>query len=150
MDQRNFFSRPSETVAIDLIGRTLERKWGRGYIEGVVKETGAYEGGNETPSRIGMKYSPGTLFLMPYRGSLFFNIATDREEYPSCVEIREVRFKNKIVTGPGAITKFLSLSDLDGSVLGDKLRIAREPVNPLLVKRTEGSSDNCLGYFSIK
>ena len=150
MNQRKLFSRSSEEVAVDLIGRTIERKWGKGYINGVIREIGAYEEGNETPSRVGMKYSPGTIFLMPFRGSSLLNIATDRTGYPSCVEIREVQFEDKMITGSGAITRFLSLPNLDGAVLGEQLKITGESVNPALVRRTEGVPENCLGYFSIK
>ena len=150
MNQRKLFSRSSEEVAVDLIGRTIERKWGKGYINGVIREIGAYEEGNETPSRVGMKYAPGTIFLMPFRGSSLLNIATDREGYPSCVEIREVQFEDEMVTGSGAIAKFLSLSDLDGAMLGDELSITGKPVNPSLIKRIEGSPENCLGYFLLK
>jgi len=150
MSENNLFSRPSEEVAFRLVGRTLERKWGKGYIQGLIIETGAYEEGNETPSRAGMKYAPGTIFLMPFRGSSLLNISTDREGYPSCVEIRQVQFEDREVTGSGAITKFLSLSDLDGEILGEQLRITGTSANPSVVRGMLGDSKNCLGYFTFK
>tara|TARA_Y100000310_G_C20489450_1_gene718462 strand:+ start:132 stop:584 length:453 start_codon:yes stop_codon:yes gene_type:complete len=150
MNQRRLFNNSAKEVAVDLIGRTIERKWGRGYTTGVIRETGAYEEGNETPSRVGMKYAPGTIFLMPFRGSSLLNVATDREGYPSCVEIRGVQFEDRMITGSGAITKFLSLSGLDDEVLGDQLRITGTSVNPALVRKIKGDAKNCLGYFLLR
>ncbi len=150
MNYEDLFGKPAEEVALDLIGRTISRKLGRGYRTGIITETGAYEDGREIQAREGMKYAPGTVFLMPFRGKYLFNIATEEEGIPSCVEIRQVQIKDYKITGSGRITKALSLLNLDGRLLGEELNISGAPVNPLLVKKTEGTAKNCVGYFSLK
>lgn len=150
MKHHKFFARKSDEAAIELLGRLLIRTTDKGATAGRIIQTGAYEGGNETPSRAGMKYAPGTIFLMPYRGSYLLNIATDREGYPSCVEIRQVAYHDKIIDGSGAITKHLGIEGLDGILLGEKLQIAGEPVERANVKRVKGNADNCLGYYLIR
>ncbi len=147
---RQFFSRDAVEVAVDLLGRQLSRESEIGVTSGQIVQVGAYEGGNITPSREGMLYAPGTLFLMPYRGSELLNIATDRRAYPSCVEIRAVAFHDGVVEGAGKITDFLDLNGLDGMLLGEHLKINGKAADPSQAKRIRDGSDNCLGYFSIK
>lgn len=150
MDYKRFFNRKSEEVAKDLLGRFLIRNTAKGTTAGRIIETGAYEGGKETPSREGMKYAPGSIFLMPFRGNYFLNIATDKENYPSCVEIRKVAFHNKVVKGPGATTNYLNIKkNLDGILLGEELQISEDKVGEK-IKKVKTGPENCLGYFSIK
>ena len=151
MDYPKFFGRGVEEVAKDLLDRLLVRDTEKGTTSGRIIEVGAYEGGKETKSREGMKYSPGKIFLMPYRGCHLLNIATDKAGYPSCVEIRKVAFHDKIIDGSGAVANFLNIdSHLDGILLGQELKIAGESVPESRIKRVSGDSDNCLGYFLIK
>ena len=151
MDYQRFFRRSSEEVAKDLLGRSLARTTKKGSTSGRIVETGAYQEGNETPTRAGMKYAPGTLFLMKYRNSYLFNIATDRKDYPSCVEIRELAFHNRHVKGSGAITKFFEITpDLNEIVLGDEIEVLGDSVERSRIKRISGNSSNCLGYFLIE
>ncbi|MBU1203690.1 MAG: DNA-3-methyladenine glycosylase [Nanoarchaeota archaeon] len=150
MDYKQFFGRESIVVAPDLIGRFLSRKTEKGSICARMMETAAYENGSETPSRAGMKYSPGRLFLMPYRGSDLFNIATDIEGFPSCVEIRKLLFMDDIINGSGVITEFLGLnSSFDGIPLGKEIRILGERVRHIKHSTELEMPDNCVGYFSI-
>src|SRR3989338_1479428 len=150
-DYKQFFSRPAEQVAPDLLGRMLTLHLYNETRTGRILETGAYQEGKITPSREGMRYAPGTLFLMPRRAFLLFNIATEKEGYPSCVEIRRVAFEEKVVNGPGAVSKAFGITkDLDGILLGDQIQISGERVESSLITRRNGDSDNCLGYFSIK
>lgn len=151
MDYHKFFGRESNEVARDLLGRLLVRNTEKGSTSGRIVQTGAYEGGNGTPTRAGMKYPPGTLFLMKYRNSYLFNIATGEEGKPSCVEVRELAFHNGRIEGPGAVTKFFEITpDLDGILLGDKIEILGDSVDESEVKRVKGTSDNCRGYFLVK
>ena len=149
MDYRKFFRRDSDEVAMDLLGRLLVRTTKKGATAGRIIQVGAYEEG-VTPSREGMFYAPGRIFLMPYRGAHLLNVATDKEDYPSCVEIREIAFHDKIIKGSGLITKAFDLENLDGILLGGELQIIGKPVQKSKVKRINGNSDNCLGYFLIK
>tara|TARA_Y100000034_G_scaffold136858_1_gene216439 strand:+ start:5237 stop:5704 length:468 start_codon:yes stop_codon:yes gene_type:complete len=148
MDYARFFKRNPEEVARDLVGRSLIRNAETGSVSGKILETGAYRGGKETPSRSGMKYAPGTIFLMPFRGSLFLNIASEKEGFPSCVEIRKVAFFDEATTGPGAVTRYLALqNDLDGVILGDELEIEGRSSKNVVRSLSTGRSDNCLGYY---
>lgn len=150
MDYKKFFGRKSEEVAQDLLGRFLI-KTTRKAIVGMITQTGAYEEGKDIVSRDGMKYAPGTIFFMPFRGSNLLNIATEKEGYPSCVEIREVAFPDRVVTGSGAVTNFLDLKQgLEGKLVGKELKISGKPVEKTKIKKVNGTSENCLGYFLIK
>ena len=151
MNYDKFFSRTADNVAKDLLGRILVVRSPEGTVIGRVTETGAYDGGEETDSRKGMKYIPGTLFLMGYRGSNLFNISTDRKGHPSCVEVREIEIDDRKIKGSGRVSTALGVtSDLDGLVLGEKVQIIGESVGPLRIRRRKGEADNCLGYYSIK
>jgi 3-methyladenine DNA glycosylase Mpg len=150
MDYREFFGRESDEVAPELIGKLLIRKTKNGVLAARITGTGAYERGNETPSRGGMKYAPGTLFLMPFRGSRLFNIATDRAGFPSCVEIRNLRFNDKEINGSGAVTRFYDLnSEMDGVLFGEELQIEGRAADKDKVVRERGDAENCLGYFYL-
>ena len=150
MDHPKFFGRNSEEVAKDLLGRIIVVKKPTGTVLGKVTETGAYEGGQETEQRKGMKYGPAALFLMGYRGSGLFNIATEKKGYPSCVEVREIEIDEKRVKGSGKVSNALGITqDLDGLVLGEKIQIIGEPIDSSQIRRRKGDSDNCLGYYSI-
>jgi len=151
MDYRKFFSRDADIVAKDLLGRSLLRITEKGSTSGKIIETGAYIGGNETLSRKGMKYAPGTVFLMPYRNFCLLNIATSREGYASCVEIRQVALHNKVLKGSGKIANFFRITkDLDGILLGKEVQIIGEPEKESNIKRISGDSDNCIGYFLME
>lgn len=151
MNYRRFFSQHAEEVARGLLGRLLVRNTEKGSTAAKIIQTGAYEEGKETPSRNGMKYPPATIYLMPYRGSYLLNIATCRRNYPSCVEVRQIAFQDKIIDGSGKIANFLDIdSDLDGIVLGHELQIIGRPVERSRTKKITGDSENCIGYFLIK
>ena len=151
MDYKKFFSRDADIVAKDILGRSLLRITKTESTSGKIIETGAYLDGNETPSRKGMKYAPGTVFLMPYRSFCLLNIATSREEYASCVEIRQVTLHDKILKGSGKIANFFKIAkDLNGILLGKEVQIIGEPEKEPNIKRISGDSDNCIGYFLVK
>ena len=151
MDYRRFFRRSAEEVAKDLLGRYLVRETKDLSLVGRIIQTGAYEEGTETPSREGMLYTPGTIFVMPFRGSHFLNIATDRSREPSCVLVRRVVLSKGVVYGPGKVGDFFEIEDLDGLLFEDEFQLLGDPVDPRKIKRqTRGISDNCLGYYSLK
>jgi len=151
MNYNKFFDRSSDKVAKDLLGRFIVRDTGNGILSAKIIETGAYEGGKETPSRKGMKYSSGRIFLMPFRGSKLLNITTDKPGYPSCVEIRKLIFDDEIINGSGSVSKFLKISDdLEGTLLGKELQISNKKIRKSEFLRSYSDGDNCLGYFSLK
>ncbi len=152
MNYQKFFGRKSSQVAKDLLGRIILRDTEKGSIAAKIIQTGAYEGGDPKPSREGMKYAPGKIFLMPYRSTYLLNITTDKEGVPSCVEIREVEFNNKTLKGSGKIATALKISsNLEGKLLGKEVQIIGEPINNSKIsKLIDGCSDNCLGYYTYR
>lgn len=151
MEYRRFFYRDSAEVAKDLLGKVIVRNTEKGATGARIIETGAYEQGNPVPSRDGMKYSPGTIFLMPWRGSHLLNIATEKAGEPACVEIRAIAYHDKTIKGSGAVSNELNITpDLDGIVLGNEVQILGESVGPEKVRKRKGQAENCVGYFSIK
>ena len=151
MDYRRFFRRPAEEVARDLLGRYLVRETRDLTLVGRIIQTGAYEESSETPSREGMLYAPGKIFVMPFRGNHFLNIATDRSGKPSCVSIRQVALSDKVLDGPGKIGDFFGIELLDGLSFMDEFQLLGDSVDLRRTKKmVKGTSDNCLGYYSIK
>lgn len=148
-DYAKFFNRNSEEVAQDLLGRIILRVSDRGASGAQISATGAYNGVNSITPRKGMNYTPGTIFLMPWRGSYLFNITTENEGSPSCVEVREISFHDRRIIGSGKITNELQLN-LDGVVLGNEVKIIGEAAGYNRIRKTKGVADNCLGYFKIK
>ena len=151
MDYRRFFRRPAEEVAKDLLGRYLVRETRNISLVGRIIQTGAYEESIETPSREGMLYTPGTIFVIPFRGNSFLNIATDRSGEPSCALIRQVALNEEVLDGPGRVGDFFEIEDLDGLLFRDEFQLNGNSVAPSKIKRqVKGTSENCLGYYSLK
>ena len=151
MDYRRFFRRPAEEVAKDLLGRYLVRETRDLSLAGRIIQTGAYEEGTEIPSREGMLYTPGTIFVMPFRGSSFLNIATDRSEEPSCVLVRQVALNEGVLDGPGKVGDFFEIENLNGLLFENEFQLMGNSVDQRKIKRqVRGTSENCLGYYSIK
>lgn len=151
MNYKDFFARDPRTVARDLLGRTLVRATPQGEVRGKIIETGAYEAGDERPTRNGMSYAPGTIYVMPFRGNHFLNVATDRQGKASCVSIRGVELEHVVLDGPGKVGREFSVEFLDGELLGNELKIEGNavPVSQTEIKR-DGNSQNCLGYYQVK
>lgn len=150
-----FFARPAVEVAQDLIGRTLVRTRGRGHTRMVITAVAAHEGGKETAARRGMKYAPGTIFVMPFRGRHFLNISTGTEGEASCVFIRAGIVEGQpreVLDGPAKLAKRLAVNSLDSNPLGSELWIEGEAVSPALVEESIQSKvgDNCLGVFTFR
>lgn len=151
MDYNKFFRRKAEVVAKDLLGRILIRKTDKGITGGQISETGAYEGGKQTPSRKGMNYIPGAIFIMSRRRFHLFNISSEKWDKPSCVELRAITLHDKVIVGPGKISKYFDIGpELDGLFLGNELQITGERVSMSKIVKSSSSIDNCIGYFSIK
>jgi len=152
MNQRKFFSRDARTVAKDLLGRLLVRASDEGITAGKIIETGAFENDEGRSSRKGMLYAPGTIYIMPFRGNYFLNIATGRKDEASCVLIRDVALHDGALGGPGRVGKYFGVEYLDGMLMGDVLRIDEgEPVSTSRIQRViDGTSENCLGNYRIR
>jgi 3-methyladenine DNA glycosylase Mpg len=149
MNYEEFFGREARSVARDLLGRGLVLLDNPSF-HGQILEVGAYEGSNESPSRKGMLYAPGTLFLMPFRGIEMFNVSTDRKNEASCVELRKIHTPDGIIKGPGAITNYFEIRGNDGARFRDLFQLIGEPVGSSRIERNDGTVQNCSGIYSIK
>ncbi len=151
MAHPNIFARKPEVVAKDLLGRYLVRKVpGSGILTATIAGVGAYSGDLGQPSRAGMNYAPGEIFMMSYRGLHMLNVATERSGVPSCVEIRAVRFGEELVEGSARIANRLKIDQsVDGKYFEKVFRLGDKPVVRIQVKKEKGKSDNCVGFFSL-
>jgi len=150
---KDFFARGALSVARELVGKRLVRNVGGSTIEFVITEVSAHEGGTPTQARNGMGYAPGRIFLMPFRGRLFLNIATDHVGTPSCVFIRKgadiTGERVLLLDGPAKLTKHLHIAEkMDGDALNSELWVEDTFVDPKLVTPGErGTAENCIGSF---
>jgi len=151
---REFFARSALQVAKELAGKKLVRDANGSRIELVITEVSAHEGGTPTQARNGMNYAPGRIFLMPFRGRLFLNIATDHAGTPSCVFIRKgadiTGERVLLLDGPAKLTKHLRIHQkMDGDSLDSELFVDDSFVDPKLVIDGErGTAENCVGCFT--
>jgi len=151
----NLFQRNSDVVAKDMIGRWLVRTYKNGgnfFLPGRILETEAYEGGKETTARRGMKYAPGTVYVMKHRAYHLLNIATDAPNKASCVMIAKVRFGDEVIDGPGKVSNRFDVTtdNLDGLVLGGDLSIigfsaADEDIETI----TPSKADNAVSRYTF-
>jgi 3-methyladenine DNA glycosylase Mpg len=152
-----FFARTALQVARDLVGNRLVRTVGGKKIEVVITEVMAHEGGTPTQARAGMEYAPGKIFLMPYRGLLFLNIATNAVGVASCVFIRTgIDISNPdhlvVLDGPAKLTKHLRItSGMDGDSLNAELHVEEAFVDPKRVHEgVRGTAENCVGCYTYR
>ncbi|MHA1146670.1 MAG: DNA-3-methyladenine glycosylase [Promethearchaeota archaeon] len=99
--KREFFSRKTEIVAIDLLGKYLVRKTKKGDIIGKIIEVEAYLGPNDkachaynykkTEKTKIMYLKPGTIYVYYIYGMYFcLNVITEPEGMPCAVFIRQL------------------------------------------------------------
>lgn len=126
-----FFARDSKTVAKDLIGKRIVRQFGDKVLAGTILKTKPFsEAGPQTVNKNGLSRAPGMIYIMPFRGHMLLNIATDKEGVPSCVMISELAtvegtVAGRPINGPGKVSKFLDMNmGLDSTTItGDSLWI---------------------------
>jgi len=93
---RDFYARPAEEVARDLLGKVLVH----GSTAGMIVETEAYLGGDDLAAHSSRGITPRTrvIFGPPGHAYVYFiygrydclNLVTDREGHPGCVLLRAV------------------------------------------------------------
>ena len=98
---RDFFSRKTEVVAKDILGKYLVRKTKKGTIVGKILEVEAYLGPNDkachcynfkkTEKTSVMYLKPGTIYVYYIYGMYFcFNVITEPEGEPCGAFIRQL------------------------------------------------------------
>lgn len=142
-----FFAREPKKVAQDLLGMDLIRKIDEEIMSGMIVETEAYrEIGKATKNIPGILRSPGKIYIMPYRGHTFLNIATEAFNTPSCVFIKDLMCNGEVY-GPGKLTKLFKIDkSLDGkSITGDELWI-----DSRIEDVSYDITDNCVAHYRLK
>lgn len=125
-----FFSRDTATVAKDLLGKELVRKFDDRRLRGKVVETEAYYGEGDPPSHASngrtprseiMWGRPGLVYVyLVYGIHMMFNVVTEPENNPGAVlfraveplegvdfmaETRGVEKEEELTNGPGKLTE---------------------------------------------
>lgn len=129
----NWFSRPSPTVAKDLIGCTLARRVGSETLRGQIVETEAYEAGDpamyayqtKTEHNAVVFEAAGIAYVYRiYRQYHCFNIVTDRDGLASTILIRAIDLEQRpswidphkeklarVAAGPGKLCRTLKIDE---------------------------------------
>jgi DNA-3-methyladenine glycosylase len=121
-----FFNRPAEKVARDLLGKTLLRRQGRSLTSHVITETEAYigpedlashaAGGRRTKRTEIMFGQAGTLYVyFVYGMHWMLNVVTGEIGHPAAVLIRGIEGAE----GPARLTRALNITGaLNGKLAG--------------------------------
>lgn len=127
---REFFSRPTVTVARSLVGKYVVRDHGTGTIAGKIIEVEAYVGqkdkachaskGRTTRTEV-MFGPPGISYVYLIYGMYHcLNVVTERVDFPAAVLIRAVEIDGDLIDGPGRLCRVLgvdrSLNRLDMTI----------------------------------
>lgn len=128
---QEFFQRPTEKVAIDLLGKVLVRRIGRKQIAVKITELEIYDGFEDRAShafrdktkRNKIMFEEGGRFYiyLCYGMHWMINIVVGKKDYPSAILIRggEILFSNSqefenrksqvSLNGPGKLSRFLKV-----------------------------------------
>jgi len=159
--ERKFFSRRSDVVAQDLLGRVLvHERNNAANIYLLIKEVASYEGQIKSTSK-GMLCAPGTIGISAKYGQRILDIATGEVAEPSCVtliggEVYDGRGFRESVNGPGKLTSSLNIDrSYDGLMIDldiSPVWICGERIDEELIGQRNKSNapENCLGYFYLR
>jgi DNA-3-methyladenine glycosylase len=113
--KREFFNRPTLTVARELLGKFLVRKMGDKMVRTRITETEAYCGPKDKACHASKGLTPRTKVMFGPPGHAYvyliygmyhcLNIVTEKEGYPAAVLIRGVQG----MTGPGKLCRKLEI-----------------------------------------
>ncbi len=118
----NFFSRPADVVAAELLGKVLCRKLDGKILRARIVETEAYFGEDDPASRASkgenkvskmMREKAGKILIYNVHRFKMLNFVTGSEGEPSAVLIRAIEplnFKAR-TAGPGLLTSALKIDD---------------------------------------
>jgi len=128
---RHFFERPSVSVARDLIGKYIVRRYRGRLISAIITETEAYRGPDDRASRAfggrrtrsvrALYESAGTTYVyLVYGIHWLLNFKTATPDKPQAVLIRGLvatsDSRRGVIGGPGKVSRYLKV---DGSLYGD-------------------------------
>lgn len=117
---REFFNRPTLTVARALIGKYLVRENGNGRIAGRIIEVEAYVGVEDKACHASKGRTPRTEVLFGPPGISYvyliygmyhlLNVVTERTDFPAAVLIRAIEVEGTLIDGPGKICRELDIN----------------------------------------
>lgn len=117
---REFFARPTVTVARELIGKYLVRAMGSSLLVARIVETEAYVGPQDKACHASKGRTPRTEVLFGPPGHAYvylcygmhelLNVVTEREEFPAAVLLRAIDVEGRLVDGPGRLTRALTVT----------------------------------------
>ncbi|MFL7871474.1 MAG: DNA-3-methyladenine glycosylase [Anaerolineales bacterium] len=134
---RDFYNRPTLTVARELIGARLVRILDDVKLVGLITETEAYIGETDlachakagrTPRTIPMYGPPGHAYVyFTYGNHWMLNAVTERKDFPAAVLIRAIqpfegrevmsaRRRGRDTFGPGKLTKAMGITKNENTV----------------------------------
>ncbi|MEX0920559.1 MAG: DNA-3-methyladenine glycosylase [Candidatus Pacearchaeota archaeon] len=117
--EKEFFSRPADRVARDLLGKILVRRFGGKLLKAKIVETEAYFGESDPASRAvqngdlrkTMLMVPGTILVYGVHDNWILNFVTKEEGKAEAVLIRALEPLNFDLNtkGPGLLTKAMNI-----------------------------------------
>ncbi len=117
--RKKFFSKNTEEVARDLLGKIIVRKIGNKFLRAKIVETEAYFGREDPASRAvqngdlrkTMLMKPGTILVYGVHNNWLLNLVTSDEGKAEAVLVRSVEPLNfdAKTSGPGLLTKALKI-----------------------------------------
>jgi len=116
---RQFFNRPTLTVARSLVGKYLARENGKGTVAGKIIEVEAYIGSQDKAchaskgrtARTEVLFGPpGISYVYLIYGMYYMlNVVTEEREFPAAVLIRAIEVDGKLIDGPGKLCRELGI-----------------------------------------
>lgn len=120
---RQFFARPTEIVARELLGKVLVRKIGKKKLAGMIVETEAYVGPHDLAchaskgktERNKVMFEPASVWYVYFIYGMHhcLNIVTESKDYPSAVLIRALEPLENIkssTNGPAKLCRALNIT----------------------------------------
>ncbi len=117
---QKFFQRSAFQVAKELLGKYLVRKKGKKEQAMLITEVEVYDGFKDQAShafrgkteRTSIMFGKGGYFYVYLIYGMYemLNIVTGKEGYPSAILIRGGMIENKVLHGPGVLTKALHIN----------------------------------------
>lgn len=156
---RQFYEQKAVDVAKGLLGRFLVCTMpGNKLLYARLTEIAAYEGETDSTSK-GVNYAPGLISISTKFGQRILDLATGRENKPSCVTLRDADVgtgkKVHAADGPGNLTKLLGISKANKDlydaekIYGTTMWIEGKPAEASHIRRLKGNTPNCKGIFKI-
>jgi DNA-3-methyladenine glycosylase len=116
---RDYFNRPTLTVARSLVGKYLVRVLNGREIAGRIIEVEAYVGSQDKACHASKGRTQRTEVLFHAAGTAYvyliygmyhcLNVVTEREEFPAAVLIRAIEMEGVLIDGPGRLCRALQI-----------------------------------------